>query len=107
MILQEEQTELPTPTGPMRTYVHRLVARGRYPGPVLFSEIPADGTHQAHRGVAGGARLRRRLAGDLQAMNPGVSAPACFYATDLHKGSLGLGGDEASRARGRSRGSCS
>ena len=39
MILQEEQTELDTPTGPMRTYVYRPVARGRYPGLVLFSEI--------------------------------------------------------------------
>ena len=39
MILQEEQTDLATPTGPMRTYVYRPVARGRYPGLVLFSEI--------------------------------------------------------------------
>ena len=39
MILQEEQTELTTATGPMRTYVYRPVARGRYPGLVLFSEI--------------------------------------------------------------------
>ena len=39
MILQEEQTDLTTPTGPMRTYVYRPVARGRYPGIVLFSEI--------------------------------------------------------------------
>src|ERR1700684_4199008 len=39
MILQEEQIDLPTPTGPMRTYVYRPVARGRYPGLVLFSEI--------------------------------------------------------------------
>jgi len=39
MIIQEEQTELPTPTGPMRTYVYRPVAEGRYPGLVLFSEI--------------------------------------------------------------------
>src|SRR5580658_3948453 len=39
MILLEEKTDLPTPTGPMRTYVYRPVARGRYPGIVLFSEI--------------------------------------------------------------------
>lgn len=39
MILTEETTELTTPTGPMRTYVYRPVASGRYPGVVLFSEI--------------------------------------------------------------------
>ena len=31
--------ELPTPNGPMQTYVFRPVAAGRYPGLVLFSEI--------------------------------------------------------------------
>src|SRR5580658_10382647 len=39
MILQEEQADLATPTGPMRTYLYRPVAKGRYPGIVLFSEI--------------------------------------------------------------------
>ena len=39
MILVEEQTDLKTPTGPMRTYVSRPAARGSYPGVVLFSEI--------------------------------------------------------------------
>ncbi len=39
MILQEEQTDLETATGPMRTYVYRPVAPGKYPGLVLFSEI--------------------------------------------------------------------
>src|SRR5262245_23801277 len=39
MILEEETTELATPTGPMRTHVYRPVAAGRYPGVVLFSEI--------------------------------------------------------------------
>ena len=28
-------------------------------------------------------------------MNPQVLAGACFYATDIHKGSLGLGGDDS------------
>lgn len=28
------------------------------------------------------------------AMHPGVLAGACFYATDIHKGSLGSGGDD-------------
>src|SRR5262245_30962690 len=40
MILQEDPSvDLETPTGPMRTYVYRPVAPGRYPGLVLFSEI--------------------------------------------------------------------
>ena len=29
------------------------------------------------------------------AMNPEIRASACFYATDIHKGSLGLGGDDS------------
>jgi carboxymethylenebutenolidase len=39
VILQSETCELETSTGPMRTYVYRPVAAGRYPGVVLFSEI--------------------------------------------------------------------
>ena len=40
MILQEDRhVDLDTPTGPMRTYVYRPVAPGRYPGLVFFSEI--------------------------------------------------------------------
>ena len=40
MILQEDPSvDLETPTGPMRTYVYRPVAPGRYPGLVFFSEI--------------------------------------------------------------------
>ena len=31
--------DLDTPTGPMRTYLFRPAAEGRYPGVVLFSEI--------------------------------------------------------------------
>lgn len=40
MTLHEpEQIELSTPTGPMRTYVFRPSAPGRYPGLLLYSEI--------------------------------------------------------------------
>src|SRR5689334_22266020 len=40
MIIKEPETvDLSTPTGPMRTYVYRPVAAGRYPGLVFFSEI--------------------------------------------------------------------
>ena len=163
MILQEEQTELTTPTGPMRTYVYRPVARGRYPGLVLFSEIfqrtgpikrtaallaghgfvvavpeifhelepagaeiPYDtaGAEKGNKDKIGkpvsayDADARAVLAylqgsphctGKLGAMgicvgghlayrasmNPEVLAGAWFYATDIHKGSLGLGGDDS------------
>src|SRR5271170_4137980 len=163
MILQEEQTDLSTPTGAMRTYVYRPVARGRYPGIVLFSEIfqrtgPIKRTAALmaghgfvvavpeifHELEPAGAELPYDQAGadrgnadkigkpvsaydaDARAalsylagsphctgklgamgmcigghlafrasMNPEVLAGACFYATDLHKGSLGLGGDDS------------
>ncbi|MBV9489682.1 MAG: dienelactone hydrolase family protein [Verrucomicrobia bacterium] len=40
MTIQEDApVDLSTPAGPMRTYVLRPVAEGRYPGLVLFSEI--------------------------------------------------------------------
>lgn len=163
MILQEELVELATPTGPMRTYVYRPVAQGRYPGLVLFSEIfqrtgpikrtaalmaghgfvvavpeifheleqpgaeiPYDqagadrgNAHKIGKPVSAyDADARAALAhlarsphctGKLGAMgicvgghlafrasmNPEVLAGACFYATDIHKGSLGRGGDDS------------
>jgi carboxymethylenebutenolidase len=39
MVLQEESIDLATATGPMRTYVYRPVAPGRYPGLLFYSEI--------------------------------------------------------------------
>jgi carboxymethylenebutenolidase len=162
MILQEEQADVSTPTGPMRTYLYRPVAPGRYPGLVLFSEIfqrtgpikriaallAGHGFVVAvpeifHELEPAGAELAYDLAGadkgnadkvgkpvssydaDARAalaslaasphctgklgtmgmcigghlalrasMNPQVLAGACFYATDVHQGSLGLGGDD-------------
>ena len=38
-IQDREFAEVPTPTGPMRTYVLRPTEPGRYPGIVLYSEI--------------------------------------------------------------------
>jgi carboxymethylenebutenolidase len=38
-IKDNEVVDLPTPTGPMRTYVFRPTAPGKYPGLVMFSEI--------------------------------------------------------------------
>src|ERR1700719_3355047 len=39
IIRDNEFIDIPTPTGPMRTYVLYPAAEGRYPGVVLFSEI--------------------------------------------------------------------
>ena len=172
MILQEEHADLPTPTGPMRTYLYRPVAKGRYPGVLLFSEIfqrtgpikrtaallaghgfvvavpeifhelePAGaeiaydqaGADRGNKdkvgkpvsaydadaraallhlggsphctgklgamGICVGGHLAYRAA-----MNPDVLAGACFYATDIHKGSLGLGGDDSLARTGEIRG---
>ena len=39
MLLLEEQTDLATPTGPMRTYLFRPNVPGRFPSLIFFSEI--------------------------------------------------------------------
>jgi carboxymethylenebutenolidase len=39
VIRDDEFSDLDTPTGPMRTYLFRPAAPGRYPGVLLFSEI--------------------------------------------------------------------
>ena len=39
MLIQSHSADLATPTGPMRTYVHRPVAEGRFPVILLYSEI--------------------------------------------------------------------
>jgi carboxymethylenebutenolidase len=160
MIINEPETiDLPTPTGPMRTYIFRPAAAGRYPGLVFFSEIfqvtapirrtaaflaghgfvvavpevyhelepagsviaydaPGADRGNAHKiakevsaydadaracishlqsrpdctgkigaiGICLGGHLSFRCG-----MNPEVLATACFYATDIHKRSLGKG----------------
>jgi carboxymethylenebutenolidase len=172
MIIQEESSDLDTPTGPMRTYVCRPVAPGRYPGIVLYSEIfqrtgpiartaalmaghgfvvavpeiyhelepagtvlPYDSAgaergnahkigkpvgaydsdaravldflakHPASTGTLGAMGIC--IGGHLAfrcGMNPDVLATACFYATDIHKGSLGKGGDDSLARAGDIRG---
>jgi carboxymethylenebutenolidase len=40
MIIKDNDfADIETPTGPMRTYIFRPVADGKYPGILLFSEI--------------------------------------------------------------------
>lgn len=163
MIVERTSALLATPSGPMRTHIHRPVAEEQYPGVVLFSEIyqqtgpisrmatliaghgfivavpeifhelEPDGTVLAYDkagtdagnhhktaktvaaydadaratvdylverpdvngaigalGVCIGGHLAFRCAFDAR-----VGATACFYATDLHTGKLGLGGDDS------------
>src|SRR5579862_4732556 len=168
MIIKDgEFADIPTATGPMRTYLFRPVAPGKYPGVVLYSEIfqitgpirrtaamlaghgyvvaapeiyhelePAGSVlaydeagadrGNAHKiakeissydddaraaldylktldhctgrlgvmGICIGGHLAFRAA-----MNPDVLATACFYATDIHKQSLGKGMHDNSLAR--------
>ena len=166
-IKDNEHVDLPTPNGPMRTYIFRPAAAGKYPGLVLFSEIfqvtgpirrtaallaghgfvvavpeiyheflPA-GTVLAYdqAGADKGNELKTTkelssydddaraalaylkshpactgklgsigicIGGHLSfraAMNPGVLAAVCFYATDIHKRGLGNGMNDNSLAR--------
>ncbi len=159
MTIKEESIDLPTPAGPMRTYILRPTADGKYPGLLLFSEIfqvtgpirrtaaflaghgfvvavpeifhelepigaviPYDqaGADKGNadkinkdlssydadaRAVLSHLQSRSDCTGKLgaigicigghlafrAAMNPNVLATACFYATDIHKRSLGKG----------------
>ncbi len=166
-IKEGEFADLPTHTGPMRTYIFRPAAPGKYPGVVLYSEIfqitgPIRRTaamlaghgyvvaapeiyHElepagtvlaydqagadrgnAHKttkelpsydadaraaldhlktldsctgrlgvmGICIGGHLAFRAA-----MNTDVLAAACFYATDIHKKSLGKGMNDNSLER--------
>jgi carboxymethylenebutenolidase len=168
MILQEERAvDVSTPTGPMRTYLLRPVAAGKYPAVILYSEIfqatgpvrrlaaliaghgyivaipevyhelepagtvlPYDqaGSDKGNAdkygkpvsaydsdaralldylkalddctgrlgviGICLGGHLAFRAA-----MNPDVLAAICFYATDIHSHSLGLGRNDDSLKR--------
>ncbi len=162
-IRDNEVVELSTPTGPMRTFIFRPQAEGRYPGILLYSEIfqvtapirrtaallaghgyvvavpeiwhefEAPGCALAYdqAGADRGNALKlekelRGLDGDSRAVldflnahpnctgrlgalgicigghlsfraaakNPDVRAAVCFYATDIHKGSLSKTGDD-------------
>lgn len=164
MILQEDSfVDLPTPSGPMRTYVYRPVAPGRYPGLILFSEIfqqtgpikrtatlfaghgfvvivpevfhelEAPGTVLGYDSAGADRGNQHKVAKPISAydddaraaidylkshpdctgklgavgicvgghlsfrcaMNPEILAGVTFYATDIHKGSLGSAGDDS------------
>jgi carboxymethylenebutenolidase len=167
IIKDDEFADIQTPSGPMRTFIFRPVAPGRYPGLVVYSEIyqvtapirrlaaqfaghgfvvaapeiyheflPAGvAFHYDEPGTARGNELKiaktiasydddaRAALGYLKshpnctgklgvagfcigghlafraAMNPEVSATACWYPTDIHEGSLGKGKSDNSMAR--------
>jgi carboxymethylenebutenolidase len=154
--------DVPTPSGPMRTYILRPKAAGRFPGLILFSEIfqvtastrriattlaghgyvlaipeifheleppgmvlgydeaasRRGNAHKTAKPLAGFDADIRAALGHLRgleacngrlgvigscvgghlavraAMEPGVQAAACLYATDLHGRSLGQGGPD-------------
>jgi carboxymethylenebutenolidase len=158
-IKDQEFADLATPTGPMRTYIFRPAAAGRYPGVLLYSEIfqvtgpirrtaallaghgyvvavpeifhelEQPGTVLAYDQAGADRGNADKIAKEISAydsdaraaldylashpsctgrlgvmgicigghlafraaMNPDVLAAACFYATDIHKGSLGKG----------------
>lgn len=168
MTIQDDiVADIQTPTGPMRTYLFRPAAEGKYPGVLLYSEIfqatgpirraaamiagqgylvavpevyhelePAGtvlaydqagaDTGNAHKygkelssydsdakalidylisredctghlgavGICLGGHLAFRAA-----MNPEIRATVCFYATDIHAGSLGRSKHDDSLAR--------
>jgi carboxymethylenebutenolidase len=63
----------------------------------VLAYLKSHDTCTGHLGVIGiciGGHLAFRAA-----MNPGVQSAACFYATDIHKGSLGKGMADDSLAR--------
>lgn len=167
VIYDNEHCDVPTPTGPMRTFLFRPVAPGRYPGILLFSEIfqvtlpirraaamlagqgyvvavpeiyhefePAGRVLAYDQaGADRGNELKTAkdlgaydsdaragldylkslpscsgklgvmgicLGGHLSfraAMNPDVRAGVCFYATDIHKGTLAKGMKDNTLAR--------
>lgn len=169
MVITDETVDLPTSFGPMRTYVYRPAAAGRYPGVLFFSEIfqqtgpikraamflaghgyvvavpeifhelnpigtvlayDKAGTDKGNqdkitktlasydadaRAVLGYLSAHENCTGKLgtigicigghlafrAAMNAEVRAAACFYATDIHKHSLGQGMKDDSLQRVR------
>ena len=65
-IKDNEFADISTATGPMRTYLFRPTAPGRYPGILLYSEIfQVTGPIRPDCGPAGQPWIRRRGARDL------------------------------------------
>ena len=88
VIRDNESVEIQTPTGPMRTYLFRPTAQGRYPGVILYSEIFQ---------VTGPIR---RVAALLAGQGFVVAVPEIFH--ELESPGTVLGYDEAGAQRGNS-----
>lgn len=86
IITDSESADLHTPAGPMRTYLFRPVAEGRYPGLVLYSEIFQ---------VTGPIR---RTAAMLASHGFVVAVPEIYH--ELEPAGTVLAYDEAGAARG-------
>jgi carboxymethylenebutenolidase len=86
MIIKSEAVDLSTPTGDMRTYVHRPAAEGRYPAILFYSEI-----FQQTGPIERAARL---MAGHGYA----VLVPEVFH--ELNPIGAVLGYDDAGRDKG-------
>ncbi|MSP97478.1 MAG: dienelactone hydrolase family protein [Betaproteobacteria bacterium] len=88
IIKDDESIDIQTPTGPMRTYLFRPAAAGRYPGLVLFQEIFQ---------VTGPIR---RTAALLASNGFVVAVPEIFH--ELEPAGTVIAYDEAGAARGNS-----
>ncbi|MBU3735965.1 MAG: dienelactone hydrolase family protein, partial [Methylobacterium sp.] len=86
MIIKSEVVDLSTPTGVMRTYVHRPAAEGRFPAILFYSEI-----FQQTGPIERAARL---MAGHGYA----VLVPEVFH--ELNPIGTVLGYDDAGRDKG-------
>jgi carboxymethylenebutenolidase len=87
MIVRDvEYADIPTQTGPMRTYIFRPVAPGKYPGVVLYSEIFQ---------ITGPIR---RIAAMLAGNGYVVSAPEIYH--ELEPAGTALAYDQAGADRG-------
>lgn len=87
MIISDHHVDLPTPSGPMRTYFYLPVEPGSYPGVVLYSEIfQQTGPVQ---------RLASMLAGNGYV----VAVPEIFHELEGEPGVV-LSYDEAGAVRG-------
>src|SRR5258706_4037124 len=86
-IKDQEFADVATPTGPMRTYILRPAAPGRYPGVLLYSEIFQ---------VTGPIR---RTAALLAGHGYVVAVPEVFHELETEPGVV-LAYDEAGAQRG-------
>src|SRR5438046_10364527 len=84
-IIEAPAVDLATPTGPMRTYIYRPAAGGKYPGLLFYSEIFQ---------VTGPLR---RTAAMLAGLGFGVAVPEIYH--EFEPAGTALAYDQAGAAR--------